>query len=76
MQVESTSLRSVTAPVGEVVSAASQSSHEALEAPTGRQAARPAEAQVPFPHHVCGVSCFHQALWEGGDVRRQAERLT
>lgn len=58
MQVKSTSLSSVTALIREVISTAGQCTKKALEAACGGQTVWPAEAQVPFPHHVCGISSF------------------
>lgn len=60
VQVKPTGLAVVTAPVGEVIAAARRRTQEALEAPCGRETGQPAEAQVPLPHHVCGVSSLNQ----------------
>ena len=76
MQVEAARLcPTVTAPVGEVVTAARQRAQEALEAAVGGQAAPVAEAQVPLAHHVGGVAGLPQALGQGGVIHGQAEGL-
>lgn len=56
MQVEAAGLGSITALVGEVVSAARQCTQEALEAAPRREAARPAEPQVPLAHHMGDIA--------------------
>lgn len=58
MQVKSTSLSSITALIREVISTAGHHTQKALEATCSGQTVWPAEAQVPFPHHVCGISSF------------------
>lgn len=63
VQVKSTGFGPITALIGEVVSTASQCTQETLKATPCWEAAGPAEAQVPFTHHVGGVSSLNQTLW-------------
>lgn len=75
MQIKSTGFSPVTALIGEVVSTSGQRTQKSLKTTSCWQAAWSTEAQVPFAHHVCGISSFEQTLWKGRDVWGQAEGL-
>lgn len=75
MKVVPANSRPVTRLVGVIIHAARQRAEVRVESAAGRQAITLVEAQVPFAHHVRGISRLLQPLRQCPEVKGQTAGL-